>query len=163
MGNNTVLRAVQAGAESKVRRQLEAGASPNDRDKAGRTPLHWAAQEGFLDVVRCLIEFGVQPNPSDNLGFTPLAVAAGEGHAAVGRELLRAGASPNMRNPADANGTALQLACSWGRLEAVRALVEESSVEVNARDASGKTALAYALEAGHQELVAYLKERGATV
>ena len=162
MGSKAIFSAVRAGNLARLRTRLEAGADPNQRDEAGRTPLHWAAQEGFLEAVRCLLQFGAQPNLTDDLGFSPLAVAAGEGHESTVRELLSAGAAPDLRIPASENGTPLHLACSWGRLGAAKALVEKST-DLNARDASGKTALAYAIEVGDPKLVAYLKKRGAVV
>ncbi len=159
--NNMLIPCIKIGKIAAVRSKLEQGADPNERDQGNRTPLHWAAQEGFLDIVRCLIKFGAQLNLVDDLGFTPLAVAAGEGHDAIVRALVTAGASPNVKIHANENGTALHLACSWGRTDVVRALVELAGADLNARDGTGKTPLTYALEAGHEELAAYLRTRSA--
>ena len=158
--SNILIPCVKLGKVAVVRKKLKQGGNPNERDQGNRTPLHWAAQEGFLDIVRCLIKFGAHLNLVDDLGFTPLAVAAGEGHVSVVRELLTAGASPDLRIHANENGTALHLACSWGRADVVRVLLEMAGTDLNARDGSGKTPLAYVLEAGNEDLAAYLRKRG---
>ncbi len=146
---------------SAIRRVLVRGADPNETDGASRAALHWAAQEGLTEIVRCLLEFGGNPNSIDKLGFTPLAVAAGENRPTIIRCLLRAGANPNHRIPGDQNGTALHLACSWGNTGAVRALLECSNTNVDARDADGKTPLSYAIESRNAKLIKYLKRHKA--
>ncbi len=153
---------VQLGKAATVRKMLEKGADPDEKDEKGRTSLHWAAQEAFLGIIRGLIRSGARINVSDDLGFTPLAIAAGTGHEAIVRELLNAGASPVIRNPADANRTVLHVACSWERAGVVKALVKWPGIEINARDNYGKTPLAYAIDAGNKELVTFLRRHGAT-
>jgi ankyrin repeat protein len=67
-------------------------------DADGWTPLHWAADEGYVDVVELLITAGADVNARDNDGWTPLHVAAYKGHAAVAEVLLAVGADPNKHN-----------------------------------------------------------------
>jgi len=159
--NNRLISLVKVGKKGPVRQDLERGADPNVKDDGGRTPLHWAAQQGLLDIVRLLLRFGARVNLRDSLGFTPLAVAAGEGYESLVRQFVAAGASPDLRIHSNEGGTALHLACSWGRSRVVRILVECSEANVNLRDRTGKTPLGYALEAGDTESIALLRERGA--
>mgnify|MGYP001352560381 CR=1 FL=1 len=44
----------------------------------GRTPLHVAAQRGYLDVIECIFEclWKEDRNPRDDTGITPLHLAA---------------------------------------------------------------------------------------
>ena len=159
--DNHLPPSARSGNKAQIRKALEEGSNPNLRGPTGRTPLHWAAQEGFVGIVRRLIKHGAELDAVNDLGFTALAVAAGEGKSSIVRELLAAGASPNIRNWANANGTALHLACSWGHREVAKILIEKGGADVNVRDANGKTALAYALDAGDGPLAAYLRKRGA--
>lgn len=61
-------------------------------DRAGRTPLHYAALEGRTDDVRSAIGAGADPSHPDHSGFTPLHFAAQGQHAETARVLIEAGA-----------------------------------------------------------------------
>jgi ankyrin repeat protein len=158
-----VIALVKAGKTSAVTKKLKHGGDPNECDAKKWTPLHWASQEGWMDIVRCLLRAGAEVNAADDLGFTPLAVAAGEGNAKIVRELLQAGASAKTQFRTSEGGTVLHLACSWKRTQVGKLLIDLSDVEINEKDGSGKTPLAYALEAGDKVLAAYLRRRGAVV
>jgi len=54
-------------------------------------------------------------------------------------------------------------ACSAGRFEAVRALVEEGHATVDVRDGQGGTPLYVAAASGHQAIALYLLSKGANV
>ena len=48
----------------------------NPADDYGRTPLHWAADEGNLEIINLIFDkIGVK-NPATKDGVTPLLVAA---------------------------------------------------------------------------------------
>mmetsp|Transcript_17946 Transcript_17946/g.56261 ORF Transcript_17946/g.56261 Transcript_17946/m.56261 type:complete len:495 (+) Transcript_17946:122-1606(+) len=49
---------------------LRAGATPDVRDAADRTPLHVACEYGFVECVRLLLEFGANPALTDARGRT---------------------------------------------------------------------------------------------
>jgi ankyrin repeat protein len=49
-------------------------------DDMGRTPLHWAAQNGDIECINRLIESGSLVNAKDRFGDTPLKIAAFMGH-----------------------------------------------------------------------------------
>ena len=45
------------------------------------TPLHYAAQDGFVNVVKCLLDHGgADADATTSDGYTPLHVAADNGH-----------------------------------------------------------------------------------
>ena len=55
--------------------------NPNSVDNSGRTPLSYAAHEGYESVVKILLERGeVNPNSADKSGRTPLSYAAEKAH-----------------------------------------------------------------------------------
>lgn len=54
---------------------LKLGARPNRDDKAGNTPLHYAAQSGSLEVVRQLVDCKARVDTANLEGLLPLDVA----------------------------------------------------------------------------------------
>ena len=75
------------------------------RDRAGRTPLHYAVADNELEKVRNLLAAGADPNAKEREGLTPLHAGAQlTDTGAVIRLLLDSGADPNAldnlgRNP----------------------------------------------------------------
>jgi uncharacterized protein len=67
-------------------------------DRAGRTPLHYAAAQGIADEVRQLLRGGADPNAQDDNGWSPLHFAAQAVAAESATVLLEAGADPNIRD-----------------------------------------------------------------
>ena len=55
----------------------------NPKNNTGKTPLHFAAQEGHLAVCQFIIEKVEEKNPKDNSGETPLRLATRNNHADV--------------------------------------------------------------------------------
>ncbi|CAN5819491.1 ankyrin repeat domain-containing protein [soil metagenome] len=150
------------GNSAQVALLLKNGVHPDECDDGLRTALHWAVQEGHIDIIEDLIRHGASLNAIDNDGFTPLAIAVGENKPSALKCLLNAGASPNILNPHDGNGTPLHLACAWGFLEVAKILVDAPQIDINAKDANGRTCLNNAVEAGAKELIDYLLDHGAT-
>ena len=70
-------------------------------DRAGRTPLHYAASSGDLDHVRRLLSEGADPAAADDDGLTPLHFAALSHNCDIAIALLDSGATVDAR---DANG-----------------------------------------------------------
>lgn len=84
----------------------------NVRDKDGRTPLHYAAENGHIAVIRMFSERHAILNVKDRDGRTPLHGAAGAGQIEAVRVLLSLGASVNVE---DGRGnTAFMLAMDGG-------------------------------------------------
>ena len=167
-----------------MRALLEAGADPNARlrmrpwfeehmesklvDPSGATPFWRAAYALDVETMRMLVDYGADPTiPSsrvptrsrldgdaeiDHSGMppvpvggpsnTPLHVAAGAGHGDHG-------AGPVHRH------------VPGGWMPAVRYLVEEIGLDVNARDHDGLTPLHSAAGRGDIPMIRYLVERGA--
>jgi ankyrin repeat protein len=93
--------------QAAVERLLDAGADPNARDDGGRTPLHFAAQEGATDAARLLLGRGAEVDLVDGYGNTALWTSVLNRHPDVAAVLLAAGADPtrannNGKSPADA-------------------------------------------------------------
>lgn len=83
------------GSIEKVEKLIEDGHSPNVRDNCGWTPLHEAANHGFVDIARLLINAGANINDPGGpacKGVTPLHDAASCGNFSVMNLLIDKGA-----------------------------------------------------------------------
>jgi ankyrin repeat protein len=83
---------------------LQRGPDLEARDSHGYTPLHWAADMGFVDgdreaVAAALIEAGADVNARDNAGRTVLMVACHAQAVEVVRQLVAAGADTTATDP----------------------------------------------------------------
>lgn len=129
------------------------------RDYDFRTALHLAASEGHVDICRYLVEKGAKVSPSDRWGGSPLDDAHRHRHIEVIDYLREQGAT---------FGTKTQLprfiqAASDGDVREVTALLEFGSVDLDAGDYDGRTALHLASGEGRVEIVKLLCEAGADV
>jgi len=64
----------------------------------GKTPLHFAATNGYVETVRFLLRNGANPIPRALDLWTPMHYAAENGHPEVIKVLLDYGADPDLRN-----------------------------------------------------------------
>ncbi|XP_028411758.1 osteoclast-stimulating factor 1-like [Dendronephthya gigantea] len=73
--------------------------SVNGLDKAGCTPLHWAAQGGHAECVSILLQQSrIQINVQNKLGDTPLHSASWKGHPEIVKMLLDKGGDTKIKN-----------------------------------------------------------------
>src|SRR4051794_29022695 len=122
-----------------------------------------AASAGQLPIVQLLVRMGVDVNEPANADSVPCPEgvvyrAAAEGHLEVVRWLLDQGAEVNHVVGGHTRCYALTHAARDGHLEVVRLLVERGA-DVNACWA-GMTPLSHALNAGQDEVAAYLRSVG---
>lgn len=137
-------------------------------DEDGDTPLHIAVVQRNMDIFyRLLALFKIGCRGVDvhnNLRQTPLHLAVITGLPDMVRLLVIAGASPMAL---DRHGqTAAHLASEHGHPEHLQALLDSAapgSVDLEARNYEGLTALHVAVNAGCQDAVQLLLERGADI
>lgn len=120
------------------------------------SPLHLACQNNHCDIVECLLDKGV---PVDNSweGFTALELACQSGAADVVDLLIKKGADSALNERGQG---LLQLACQKDNPVTLHLLLD-TGLDINARDSTGRTALAVAIERGNLDQIRVLLDRGA--
>ena len=159
--NHTPLHlAVEDGHLEVIRYLLEAGARNDETtgDIDGFTPLHWACQDGNLDLIGVMLEKRANiDQPQTENGLTPLHLAADQGDLELARFLLEAGANRAVAtSKTDGGYIPLHTAAYYGHLDMVRLLVEGADPTIC--DSSGKTALDWAQENNHEDVIQFLSE-----
>jgi Krev interaction trapped protein 1 len=101
-------------------------------------PLHRAACEGTVVGVLSLISEGYDANQPDTDSWTPLHYAAWYGYGPVVKALIAEGKA-GLTTVNENGSTALHLAASTGRPEVVHILLQNSSVNKDARDNEGRS------------------------
>ena len=121
MNGNTAL---MMAAFKNNRRAAEALLAKGARvDRAGWTPLHYAAASGSEEIARLLVARKARldaPSPRETGAYTPLMMAAREGQPAIVRLLLEQGANPALKNTEGL--TAAQIAERGGHTDIAAAI-----------------------------------------
>jgi ankyrin repeat protein len=105
-GGPTLHELAARGDEARLARAIADGASVDERDGQGRTPLHVAAREGRLFVAMVLVGHHADLNARDDRRQTPLHAAAqgtereGERFQIV-KMLIAKGADPRLRDASE--------------------------------------------------------------
>ncbi len=97
-GNTALMMAAYKRNMPAVQALLEKGAAVN---RAGWTPLHYAAAAGDDDVTRLLLAHGAKVDavsPAASGAYTPLMMAAREGHDRTALLLIGHGADTKLTN-----------------------------------------------------------------
>lgn len=132
---------------------LRAGADANLKDQALTTPIMHAPSR---EICQILIDAGADVNTVDYEGRTPLMLL----NEKQGIDLLiEAGGKPDAQDKA--GKSALIHHAINNEIGAVKALIA-AKADLNIRDASGRTALRHAKQAGNFEIAKLLTEAGAT-
>ena len=119
-GNTALMMAAFKRNKPAAVALLERGAAVN---RAGWTPLHYAAASGDEEIARLLIARKARldaVSPRASGAYTPLMMAAREGQEGMARLLLAQGANPRLKNGEGL--TAVQIAERAGRHDIVKAL-----------------------------------------
>ncbi|OQV12510.1 Transient receptor potential cation channel subfamily A member 1 [Hypsibius exemplaris] len=122
----------------------------NDMDLSGCTPLHYAAQNGFIRSSDSLMSLGASVNAKNKVQQSPLHFAAAHGRYNTVRRLLDSSKGFNIINETDNFGrTPLHLAAKSGHTNVVQLLMSKGAL--THRDYAGQTQLHYAAENNYRE------------
>ncbi|KAL9010697.1 MAG: hypothetical protein Q9173_004396 [Seirophora scorigena] len=140
---------------------IKGKANPEAKDKDGRTPLLWAAQNIHEAMVKLLLETGrVDIEAKDDDERRPPICAAETGSESIVKLLIEIGRADVSAK--DTGGQMpLSLAARHGREDVVKTLIEVGHADVDARDTIGRTPLSYAIEYRHKAVAKILRDNGA--
>ncbi|KAM4745583.1 histone-lysine N-methyltransferase EHMT1a isoform 2-T2 [Anableps anableps] len=126
-----------------------------------RTALHAAAAEGHQEICHMLVQAGANLDMFDEEHRTPLMAACENNHLDTVKYLVRAGATVGHK---DIMGfTCLHLAAKLGHYDVIDHLLNKASKYINCQDNGGWTAITWAIEHKHKELVHLFLRKGADV
>jgi G3E family GTPase/ankyrin repeat protein len=146
------------GHAAVVQELVVGGAEPNHKPKDGSAPIFLASRNGHHAVVETLLAGGADHSAKNNNGSTPLLTASSNGHIHVVVALLTAGAKPNQISN-DEMMRPLHLASVHGHAACVEALLANGA-DKKAIDTQGRTALEFAAQSGHEDVVSILENAG---
>ncbi|RTE81758.1 hypothetical protein BHE90_003759 [Fusarium euwallaceae] len=139
-GNRAVMLATLRKSEAMVQALIDNGASCEDRDLTGLTPLHHAARLGFNKGLELLINEVGDVDLTDRKGFTAVHHAINSGMANADTiKLLKAGGADLEVQEHDGL-TPLMLAVHLGRPSLTRQLLIQGA-NVHAKNGKGWTAM----------------------
>lgn len=138
-----------------MRLLIDAGAEVHRRRGCHRIPIMAAADQGRVDALEMLLDAGADIEAHGANCNTPLSLAASKGHLPAVEVLLARGAAVNALRR---NRTALTRAAQIGHYGTVRALLD-AGADVAPQDHSDRTAITWAMEGDHDDVVALLLDR----
>ena len=162
-GSTALSAAIMEGENPEVVKiLLENGADASLTDEEGRTPLNDACYANNIPVITMLLDAGADINGSR---WTPLMSAMGFPNLETITFLLDRGADISARN--ESGLTAFWFAATYGDYDeyanvAILQLMLDRGADINERDAEGRSVLTAALEYQPPEVIAFLRDNGAT-
>ncbi|MEL3905872.1 MAG: ankyrin repeat domain-containing protein [Treponema sp.] len=157
LGNTVLHTAISwrsaGAAEEILQKSPEPAALLNEKNSAGKTPLHIAAQQGDIPFLNLFLTYGADINADDREGKTPLTNAVLHGKNSTVLFLLQHGADPARQ---DVQGrTVLHEAVGITPPQLITALIRAGADPLS-RDSYGNTPLARAFRTERPVLDALL-------
>ena len=143
------------GALDQVKRLVSEGTAVDAMDPDHRTPMMFAAFNGHTAVVGFFVEMGAEVDNRDINGRTALMYASSGPFEETVKLLLTKGAQVNVQGTLE-GFTALMTAAAEGQTEIVRRLLDHGA-DRSLEDKDGDTALSFARQKGHAEVVELLE------
>ncbi|XP_042226238.1 ankyrin-3-like isoform X2 [Homarus americanus] len=153
-GSRALHQAADGGHTTLVKVLLQAGAEPSATDDNGLQAVHLATQAGHLPVVKLLMTW-LPEKSAVAKGKQLVHWAAIGGHVNILDYLKKE--KVNIKSLTCDNESALHLAADNGNLEAVKWLVR-MGLSLDQKDRKDFTPDDYALQEGHKEVVAFLRQ-----
>jgi uncharacterized protein len=154
-----IFEAAATGQTSQIQTLVEQDPSlVNTYSPDGFTPLGLATFFGHAQTVDALLAARAEVNAAyrETMKLTPLGSAMAIGRNDIARTLIDHGADVNAS--AVSGHRPLHTAAARGNLESATLLLDNGA-DINATTTDGKTALAYAEEHEHPEMVKLLQQR----
>ena len=168
MESNDTAPAPSKGYQKKIKPDTQPAQKPKREPNAQADGLEYssptakkwpllieALESGNTAVVQQLIEEGINLNVKRD-GVTPLMLAASKGRAEIAEVILQAGV--NINEISDDGWTALHKAAYDQTGTGIVDLLMQSGIDVDAKNASNKTALQLAEERKHGDIVRLIQK-----
>ena len=153
-GLTEIMRASLEGYSGIVQELINRKVNVNEKDFDGKTSLMYVVESSNNEILKLLINGGAYTEILDLVNeAAPLYIAVLNGNLEGCRLLLEAGANVNANSKY--NVSPLEAASSLGFLDIVRLLLEYGA-EVKHEDINNRSALDYAIENHHEEIVSVL-------
>jgi uncharacterized protein len=156
-----IFEAAATGHSNRVEELIKQDSSlANAFASDGFMPLGLAVFFGHVETVDVLLKAGADVNAPtrEAMKVTPLASAVAARQIGIAKTLIAKGANVNAK--AEHDLTPLHEAAASGTLEFAKLLLENGA-DLDARTKDGKTPLAMATEHARNEVVTFLRKRGA--
>ena len=162
-----ILSAVENGHENVVKMLLDIGTNVNVECPLGWTPLHFAAKRGHVNITRLLMQRGANARAKSNVHddppgaarhLTPLMLAAQNGSTEIAKLILDGGGKSTINDQERNGASALIHSAIKGNLELTKLLIENGA-DVDEKDRNGWTAMKWAIEKGHADVVLFLRSK----
>jgi len=141
---------------AKVQEAIKQGIDVNDRDDQNRTALMLASFNGHNEIVKLLLNQDAKLDMRNSEGRTALMFAASGPFPETVTSLLEAGADPNLVDTKE-HWTALMFAAAEGNTKVVQTLLKHGA-DASKKDVDGDTALNFARDNGHNDVVQILQD-----
>ena len=154
-----IFEAAATGQTERVRELTKQdSALANAYSPDGFTPLGLAAFFGNAEAVNALLDAGAEVNMAsrETMKLTPLASALAVQRNDIARTLIEHGANVNVKGDNDV--APLHTAAARGNIESATLLLDHGA-DIGAVTKDGKTAVSYAEERTHPEMVNVLQSR----
>ncbi|KAI0423518.1 ankyrin repeat-containing domain protein [Xylaria sp. FL1042] len=155
---HTLDLAAYCGDSLTVEKLLKRGISPNARNRYFGRAYYAAAYNGHTSIVRLLAKNGVSVYRSGFHG-TPLEAACYRGHVETIEFLLNTSTFELHSFIKTQKARCLLSATKGGHVQAVKLLLAQQDIDVNARDDLGQSPLLIGAQYGYNEIVRILLER----
>ncbi|XP_014788883.1 putative ankyrin repeat protein RF_0381 [Octopus bimaculoides] len=158
-GDWSLIEAARDGRLSNVQELLESKCGNYiHRDQSGRTPLHYAAENGNLQILCLLIEANFDINAKDNQGQTPLHIACHYRQLDIATCLIALGCDVNTCDVQ--HNTPLHRA-TRSNLDQLVSMLCECGASVNALNCCQWSPLYESIRIGNETIISCLLEYGA--
>lgn len=151
-----LLTAAENGDLPTIQRLTAENSAVDIRDACLWTPLMKAALNGHTQAVLQLIQANADVNLVDKGGYSALMLAASNNHAEIIDLLINAGASPDLVEQTG-GFTAMIWSAKLGHTATIRQLIS-AQADATAQDFDGKSALDWAKEMKHAEIITLLSQ-----
>ncbi len=152
-GRGPTYTTAESNDEEIVQLFLMKGASINEADENGETPLHLASWDGHLGILQHLINNGANIGTKDSSGKTPQDIAIDHKHDSVAVYLQQTQLGLNEQ---------LLVAVRSNDVNKVKDLVSKGA-SVDTKDSDGWTLLHHTARRGYLEVAEFLIEKGADI